>query len=65
MHNSINNNIHTCHICNQTIADVTSHLLHFHPSMTLQRYFQEYYNIPENTDYIIDENTLWKIVKEC
>ena len=64
MHNSINNNIHTCHICNQTIADVTSHLLHFHPSMTLQRYFQEYYNIPENTDYIIDENTLWKIVKE-
>ena len=59
---------HNCKICKEnnilyTTNTLQSHLLKNH-NITLNEYFEKYYNIPNNPDYIIDINAFWIIIKE-
>lgn len=54
-----------CQICNQEINNaLINHLLKYHFECSLQEYFEKYYNIPANKDYIVDESVLWTMVQE-
>ena len=59
---------HNCKVCKEnnilyTTNNLQNHLTIDH-NMTLNEYFEKYYNIPNNVGYTLDINAFWTIVEE-